>query len=64
MDAKRVLFVAECPHCRERKEYPFADEVPKESFCQTCEVWVPTVELSWDGVDFTSLLPPDMTGKR
>lgn len=54
-DAKRTLFISECLTCFGRIEY--VNDPPKEHFCQTCDIWVPVVEVSWEGMDFAKLLP-------
>src|SRR5208337_491190 len=57
-DAKRTLWVAACPGCHKRTEFPFISEsIPKEVFCQDCSLWIKVEELSWDGLDFAKLLP-------
>jgi hypothetical protein len=57
-DVKRTLRVAACPGCHNRTEFPFPEQpVPKEVFCQQCSIWSPVETLSWEGEDFSKLLP-------
>jgi len=55
---RRTLWFSTCPRCRVRREYPFTEEpTPRETYCQTCDVWAKVEEVSWEGVDFSKLLP-------
>jgi len=56
--AKRTIWVAACPGCHKRTEFPFTSEsVPKEVFCLECSLWAKVEEVSWDGEDLAKLLP-------
>lgn len=55
---RRTLWVATCSGCGDRQEFPFTDApIPRERYCQTCCVWVQVKEESWEGNDFSQLLP-------
>lgn len=57
-DAKRTLWVAACPGCHDRTEFPYTSEaIPREVFCLKCSLWAKVEEISWEGLDLAKLLP-------
>jgi len=48
---KRTLWVSECPKCGDRVEKD--ENPPRERMCMNCHEWVPFVESSYTGKNFS-----------
>jgi hypothetical protein len=56
--AKRICWMSTCSGCGEHKTFPYREEpIPAETYCQPCGVWTKVEEVSWEGEDFSRLLP-------
>jgi hypothetical protein len=56
--ARRTLWMSTCSGCGIRKVFPFSeDPIPRETYCTRCWVWAKVEEVSWEGADFSKLLP-------
>jgi hypothetical protein len=47
----RMLYVAKCDSCGDSVEH--TEDIGKERFCMRCSKWIPFVELSFTGPEFS-----------
>lgn len=48
---KRTIWVSKCPKCGDTVEKD--ERAPRERRCNQCKIWVPFVESSYTGKDFS-----------